>query len=121
MTTSTIFIPSLRQNVTTSEINDVIEHQYNIGIIDRIEILDRGDDNNRYKMAYVHLTFNTENSVTQKIIDRFKDRGIYHLHVTKYSDYTDRYEIIWSLVECNSYQKNIPITLPNTPKIENFI
>jgi hypothetical protein len=119
MTISTIFIPSLHKNVTKHEILRVIEHEYNIGVIDGIEILNKSSeiDDIKYKMAYIHLTFNTENLVAQKIIETFQDRDTYYLHVTKYSDYEDRYETTWSLVESliqnNSYQKirtNIPIT-----------
>ena len=95
MTISTIFIPSLHKNISKTEIINVIEYDYNIGIIKTIEIL----DNIKYKMAYVNLTFNTDNWLTNKIIETFKDGNTYYLHVTKYSDYEDRHETTWSLVD----------------------
>jgi hypothetical protein len=113
MTISIIYIPSLHKNVTKNEIVRVIEHDYNIGIIDRIEILNKCDNNNiKYKMAYIHLTFNTDNSLTNNIIDTFKAQNVYYLHVTKYSDYEDRHETMWSLIE-NPIQ-NISVAPPNS-------
>ncbi len=108
MTISTIFIPSLHKNITKNEIFRVIEEDYNIGCIDRIEIIDKCDNNNiKYKMVYIHLTFNTDNRLTNNIIDTFRAQNTYYLHVTKYSDYEDRHETIWSLVG-NPIQNNLP-------------
>lgn len=107
MTISAIFIPYLHKNITKNEIFRVIEEEYNIGIIDRIEILNKYDNNIKYKMVYIYLTFNTDNILTNNIIDTFKAKNTYYLHVTKYSDYEDRHETIWSLVE-SLIQNNLP-------------
>ena len=107
MTISIIFIPSLHKNITKNEIFHVIEEDYNIGIIDRIEILNKYDNNIKYKMAYIYLTFNTDNLITNNIIDTFKAQNTYHLHLNKYSDYEDRHETIWSLIE-NPIQNKLP-------------
>ena len=110
----TIFIPYLHKNITKNEIFHVIEEDYNIGIIDRIDILNKYDNNNNiiYKTAYIYLTFNTDNLVTNNIIDTFKAQNTYHLHVTKYSDYEDRHETIWSLIE--SPIQNNSVAPPNS-------
>ena len=48
----------------------------------------------------------------KNIIDTFKAQNVYYLHVTKYSDYEDRHETMWSLIE-NPIQ-NISVAPPNS-------
>ena len=108
MFTNGFFIPYSFTTVTADDIKDVIENKERLGVVDRVDIVERVDDKSGkpFNMAYIHMKELNSDAYTMEVLHEIKTSGkrtIYYKNKNK-GPY-------WSLVENTYKNKNkAPIT-----------
>ena len=108
MFTNGFFVPYCFTTVTADDIKDVIENKERLGVVDRVDIVERVDDKSGkpFNMAYIHMKELNSDAYTMEVLHEIKTSGkrtIYYKNKNK-GPY-------WSLVENTYKNKNkAPIT-----------
>ena len=118
MFTNGFFIPYSFTTVTADDIKGVIENKERLGVVERVDIIERVDDKSgkAFNMAYIHMKELNSDAHTMEVLHEIKTNG------TKTIYYTNRNEkgAYWSLVENTYKNKNkapIVATPPPIPKL----